>query len=166
MKCMDIKKKPVMTKRDWFSLACAIGVAVLITFFVLYAARWWMGALGSISEGARQKETIMKNADTYPEYIYDVKDYKIVKMTKDTNKSKEGKGFEILTNDTGGLYMARVSYTSANGRLYGMEQAVFIKYSEGVTSPELHVKRVNIKGRYKGLEINPTLYLPNKKTGE
>ncbi|MFV1457636.1 hypothetical protein, partial [Bacillus mycoides] len=89
---------------------------------------------------------------------------KIMKMTEDTGKSKEGKGFDIFTEDKEGLHTAQVSYTGANGRLYGMEQAVFIKYSEGVTSPELRVKRVSATGRYKDVEINPTLYLPNKKS--
>ncbi|WP_460271182.1 hypothetical protein [Bacillus sp. NEAU-Y102] len=120
----------------------------------------------AVSEGEKQKEVITKNADAYPEYVYEVKDYKIVKMTEDVSKSKEGKGFDIFTKDKEGLHAAQVSYVGTDGRLYGMEQAVFIKYAVGVTSPELHVKRVSTKGAYKGLEINPTLYLPNKKSSE
>ncbi|MBX9158312.1 hypothetical protein ACTFR8_22195 [Bacillus cereus group sp. MYBK15-3] len=159
---MKLKKAEGMTKREWVSLICAIGIAVLVTLCIISGVRWWWNVSNSIDEGSRQRETIKKNADTYPEYVYEVKDYKVTKMTTDSSKSKVGKGFDIFTNDTQGLHAAEVSYIGENGRLYGMEQAVFVKYSVGIKSPELHVKRVNVKGRYKGVEINPTLYLPNK----
>ncbi|MBE7114646.1 hypothetical protein FT641_20045 [Bacillus paranthracis] len=63
------------------------------------------------------------------------------------------------------VYETDVQYVDAGGQLHTADQKVYVVYSDEVTKPELRVKVLGKDAQVGSLdiEVNPTLYIPNKQ---
>ncbi|MBX9158309.1 hypothetical protein ACTFR8_22180 [Bacillus cereus group sp. MYBK15-3] len=63
------------------------------------------------------------------------------------------------------VYETNVQYVDAGGQLHTADQKVYVVYSDEVTKPELRVKVLgkDTQSESLDLEVNPTLYIPNKQ---
>lgn len=63
------------------------------------------------------------------------------------------------------VYETDVQYVDAGGQLHTADQKVYVVYSDEVTKPELRVKVLGKDTQVESLniEVNPTLYIPNKQ---
>ncbi|PGL82592.1 hypothetical protein CN931_14395 [Bacillus sp. AFS054943] len=116
-------------------------------------------------------ENIMKNQ---PIKSFNVIEYTDLERTKNgspkygkynENNENETTVLNILgktENDFKNMYHTKIKYTDRNGRLYILEQPVFVVYSKKIKRPVLNYHEVENEELAKQFTryINPTLYIP------